>query len=320
MSGAKRSKSPDAMASKKMAAATRQIFPPNEAMLPMILAVQSGFLGGMDLKRLGSVSKDLRTAATDDKVWQDLCHKKYSFTRLDPTKAIAAKFGYRWLYWQWNAGRQEQVPGVDPLPPPSCTADDIVLFLHVSYEEKEILSTTIEGENLNTLLERKRLTIPFAPAIFLDDKKKDEYVANFRVQISMFRTSDEAMCHICDYGRHGCNSMFIAGNDVCLHHESGRIPEFAYRPTYLGDNIRLLLNGDRVVLEASFKKGLYSYVKTISIYFGHYYKNDEASGDPHYMYILTPLHLLSELVPNQMIVPKLINQEEVKRESNASEE
>lgn len=114
------------------------------------LLVDNGVLGIPELSKLIFLSRAVRDATLDDTIWASLCNREFPNTKFLPRDIFFSK-GHLWCYMQWKAGIAEQRPS-RPLPPPSCTANDIVLYIHLKHRGKPFASVPILGELMETLV------------------------------------------------------------------------------------------------------------------------------------------------------------------------
>jgi len=152
----------------------------------LAVVVQRGFLDVPDLEKLEEIdSKEIRALVVDDDTWRALCVTQFPITR----KLLAAhplggqRGGPRQYYWRW--ARQ-----TIPLPPPSCTMDDIILFVYLEPLQGRM---AIQGCKLRELLQTGSLRLWFhAGEVF--EGRLDE--SKMRMRIIAHRCTDKASFHI----------------------------------------------------------------------------------------------------------------------------
>jgi hypothetical protein len=218
----------------------RRISQQTESVLASLLQllVENDVLGAEDLESLSLVSKELHRTVSSDFLWKSVCHIHFPCTRTVPGE-IVAKRGHRWLYWQWWRSKPfYDLPAefrppfglvIDPMPQPSCKANDLVLYAHVKYRGECIGSFTIQDNDIASLVEQDgELCIPLSnpkilcPAEFhdcsfidldsFDKEAQSSYdgetrfalctrnisIQDFTVTVHMFRSTDQTFCSILD--------------------------------------------------------------------------------------------------------------------------
>ena len=132
----------------------------NDACLAAVVAIlaERGFLGAKQTLILGQTSKELNQTCADNVVWAPLCHSKWPCTKSLPKEFLDQR-SYLQLYRLWSAGIALS-PHRHPLPPATCTAKDISLFVHVGYKGTSLIDLNVTGEEmLAPLLEHGEVEI-----------------------------------------------------------------------------------------------------------------------------------------------------------------
>jgi hypothetical protein len=165
------------------------------------LLVQNEFIGGDELETLALVSKDLHRAATSEEIWKALCYVQYPGTRDLPLETILTKAGYRSLYGRWWKAKPFPLVPSGPMPPPSCTIDDIVMVVHIYYKKQVIFATSLEGDQLDPFVKfgALELNIRMKDPVFVREDF-DLYRDYLLLKVHIFRSTDETMFCIFDRG------------------------------------------------------------------------------------------------------------------------
>lgn len=138
------------------------------------LLVNSGYIGRDELSKLLLLSREHHNATLQDEVWLSLCMREFPNTVHIPTELRRAR-GHLWLYLQWTKHRSPELASptliqrlsqglrhlhlFGRMPPPSCTANDIKLFVQVNDQNnKPVISFPIQGEQLQELLTSHKIT------------------------------------------------------------------------------------------------------------------------------------------------------------------
>lgn len=75
--------------------------------------------------------------------------------------------GHRWLYFSFKPTRELPPVLYGPMPPPSCTANDIHLFVQLNHENGQpLIAFPIQGDLLEELLTRGEVTYAFEETEF----------------------------------------------------------------------------------------------------------------------------------------------------------
>lgn len=158
--------------------------------------VNSGFIDAAEVGTFAQTTHGLNAAATEERIWASLCNRVWLDKATFPT-SVAETMGHRWLYRQWSAPIAKRKPPSDRLSPPSCTADQIHLFVIVRHRGVPIYtnSGSLGGEVLSQLLENGEAvqSLEENPIIITsDDGDFGDGELDGRIQV--LRTTDSAMC------------------------------------------------------------------------------------------------------------------------------
>lgn len=178
------------------------------------LLVDNGFIGFQGLVNLIFLSWEVHNATLlDDGVWESLCNHEFPNTRSIPKELRQAR-GHLWLYLKWKSRvpREPLPSSLGPMPPPSCTADDIKLFVSLKHKEATFIDLVVDGERLVELLERHETTYEFqepkvlGKAAWLNLKlhrvwlhdPNDNQAIDCSVSIHLFRYNDSSISCVLD--------------------------------------------------------------------------------------------------------------------------
>lgn len=155
------------------------------------ILAENNFLGAKELLILGQTSKQLhQTCIGDDTLWASLCRYRWPCTKFVP-KALLENQGqgsFLQLYKLWNSGIAEPFSR-PPLSPPSCTADDICLFVHMGYKGAPLIDLNITGrEMLTPLLDHGSVEITLENPVVLGAAEWNFLPHQVDRTVNMYRT------------------------------------------------------------------------------------------------------------------------------------
>ena len=189
---------------------------PELASLVAILA-ENGSLSGNDLEALALTCKNLHKTITlvpdtsDDGLWRSVCNWEYPCTKdLDPSGVVARMGGYRKLYHQWRATPILHDGELGPMPPPSCSINDLTFFFQLKFKGKVIVSHTVTHDELDDFVQTGKIHVVLPePKGFCSPRDRlvgNEWVIeaedvrkeDFHCTIHMLRSSDGAFLCLVD--------------------------------------------------------------------------------------------------------------------------
>jgi hypothetical protein len=159
------------------------------------LLVESGYVQSLDIYQLSQTCIDLFRTTNKDAIWAAFCHRDFpSGTKHIPQRIVAEK-GYKWLYREWKRTIEQRRTTsyyIQPLSPPRLAADQLMLYVHMSMNERPIHDAPIvlTGIHLTPLLNTGRITMQLSEPIMLGPAVWDS--SSFHVATSALRNGAAA--------------------------------------------------------------------------------------------------------------------------------